>query len=36
MNKEYIRINNQPFSIVSLLRFVTVLALIISCLIVFP
>jgi hypothetical protein len=26
MNKEYIRINNQPFSILSLLRFVTVLA----------
>jgi hypothetical protein len=36
MNKEYIRINNQPFSILSLLRFVTVLALIISCFIVFP
>jgi hypothetical protein len=35
MNKEYIRINNQPFSILSLLRFVTILALIISCFIVF-
>jgi hypothetical protein len=36
MNKEYIRINNQPFSVLSLLRFVTILALIISCFIVFP
>jgi len=36
MNQEYIRINNQPFSVLSLLRFVTILALIISCFIVFP